>query len=1260
MRLITKDDIVRWAEEYEAKGYFPLLIEKLILASTPNSTRLRFPSGSNVYLSGWDGKVECEIDTHFVRKGISVFEIGTEKNPAKKIKGDYKKRTAKPLEVDPSEITLVLISSHIWNNEDKDKWVKQKNDESVWKEVIVYDAIDIETWLDQCIAVSRSFLTKVGKYTSEGFFLAEESWEEWSKYKKIELSPNIIVTGREKECEVLLQVLKDEPSLIGVRASTRKEAVAFIIANGLLFNQEDYGRFFSRTLVVESVSDFRMFARPNESSLILIANIDDPTPLYAAVASGHHVLMPLGAQDEFNQKTIDLPVLHRDGLVNGLIEIGFNEELAKRYVFESGRNITIIKKFIGFPDLNIFQGQKTNAREIIPMLLLGRWNEGSEGDIELIEKLSGQKYSDYSVILNRWENIEDSPIIHIANVWRLTSPLDLWSGLSKYIVKSDLETLKECFEIAFFNGNPNIESENDVLFSSHFKRNKYSSFSREGLIQSLILIGLRGDSLRIPYSQQWVDGIIHELLYDASSELWLSVDKELPLIAEASPISFLKAVSNSLEKESPEIVDMFKEEKSFFDSNYHYTGLLWALEGLAWFPEYLGRSAMILLKLNRIIPQLKLINSPMNSLQNIFIPWHFQTLANFEERMGVLKQITSRERERGWNLLIKLLPHRHSTANFTHKTRWRIFDQNTNITYTLKEIYETNQFIVELLINLFDGNEEKFSELIERVAYFPYQSDREKVYNWAEEVSTEIEQSEYKPWYAIREMLHKHRSYPDSDWALPESELKRLEGVYNKLEPRDIVEKYKWLFDRYWPPFPSGSIKSKLVSDFQEYKKNNESRLEAIKMWLEKLGFESTILLRNEVKDPKLFAEVLAEIITDDNDIISICKCLKGSKDDIIFGKNFIRFRSYKENFEWVKHLILLLIDNQFDVKSISNILVSISSDKELYDYIETLDQKLQDAYWTNESVYYGSNSTEDVVYILNKLDHYKRYFTALKVVEPVVKELPVGLIMSVLYKAASEESNEPANFDRNDLSNIFEVLYDKEVLDKSLMIKIEWSYIFLFDRYFPLKPKYLEDELTSNPQFFIDVIKWLYFPNDRERYYEDKEDVPDEEIDIIANRTKILLDSWGKLPGMTEDNSLDSDKLLSWINEVRSLGKEADRLEVVDIEIGTLLSKMPEDSDEIPSEEIFKVIEEINSKDLNSSYSMGLTNKRGSTIRMPLDGGKIERCNASFFRELANRYRIKYPNVSEIFREIEQQYLIDAEKEDNQAKLLGLEYRMT
>lgn len=186
-------------------------------------------------------------------------------------------------------------------------------------------------------------------------------------------------------------------------------------------------------------------------------------------------------------------------------------------------------------------------------------------------------------------------------------------------------------------------------------------------------------------------------------------------------------------------MEMFKEEDGLLHKTSHHTGLLWALENLAWLPEYLRDVSLILLKLSRLDPGGNLSNRPLNSITEIFKPWHYQTLASYDERMAVLKYITEREQETGWSLLIRMLPGHHGVAHPTHKMRWRMFDRNTNLKYTYQEIWDTHSTVIEILINLFDYNEDKFAQLVNKVTELS-PKDRERVLTWADDVCLKLEQ----------------------------------------------------------------------------------------------------------------------------------------------------------------------------------------------------------------------------------------------------------------------------------------------------------------------------------------------------------------------------------------------------------------------------------------------------------------------------------------------------------------------------------------
>ncbi|MGR3809142.1 hypothetical protein [Jiulongibacter sp. NS-SX5] len=1265
MKLVTRDNIESWADTTFSKAALPYLISRLVRATTPASTKANLPSGSATYIGGWDGIVNCESETAYVPKGTSLWEFGTNSDIKGKADSDYNKRKGNPIGFTPKDSVFVFVTPRLWSK--KDEWVKEKKAENHWKDVIVYDSIDIEQWLDIALSVSRWFAAQdgVGTYPFDGIMTADEFWEEWSiGAKGLVLLPESIIAGREYEKNQLLTTLQGDPTIKGIKASTKNEAIAFIIAAAKTFPVDDSDRFFSKALIIDTEGNFRGVRINTNTSLNLIPRFDEAQPLYAAVSKGHHVLVPLGADDDFNQETITLPTIDRDGQINSLIKSGVSKDEAEKFSRESGRNITILKKLLGFPYNKAKWFFKEDIREIIPALLLGRWNETFVGDIEIIEQLSNQKYADYLITLKKWKNFEESPIIQIGETWRLTSPLDLWTNLSTHLTENDFKNLQQCFSQALKNGNPIIKPKDENDFAASFnQKRKYSNWSREGLTQSLILVGRLGDSINIPNlnkPQNWVDNIVLDLLYNATGETWVSVDHELPLISEASPDSFLKSVNNSLVKEKPEIMEMFEEEDGFLHKTSHHTGLLWALENLAWLPEYLRDTSLILLQLSRLDPGGNLLNRPLNSITEIFKPWHYQTLASYDERMAVLKYITEREQETGWSLLIRMLPKHHGVAHPTHKMRWRMFDKNINLKYTYQEIWDTHSTIIEMLIQLFDYDENKFSQLINEVTNLSPE-DRHRVLSWADEVCLKVEQKSFTTWATIRKILNHHRSHPDTDWALTDSELKRLEDLYNKLEPTSTLEKYIWLFNDHWPKFPEG-----LVYKDNEFEKRHEqqqnrvddARKNAVINFISELGLDKTLELRNEISQLWAFGYALADIISKQEDIFTVSKCLYDEESKVTFVHSFIYRKSIKEGFDWVKNLFSDLLDKSYSHQALSNILIPINQNQELWDFISTLNEEIQNLYWQNVRPNFYHISDDEKVFGIEILLTHKRFFSAIAIASHFPKVIPTNLLAEMLQRAGTEEPSETTRFDGYEIERIFEEIDNREDIEKSTLIQLEWLYLPILDSYGTRRnPINLEEELANNPVFFIDVLKWIYLPKDKTLLEEERKGITDEVIENRAKQSYHLLNSWKKIPGMKDDNSIDEVELKSWIDKVRELAKSVSRLEVADMQIGKMLAQYPENIPEWPQETIFKIIEEINSGEIKSNYSMALSNKRGFSSRGAFDGGDIEREKAAYFEKLEKDFKNKYPSVAEIFKRLSDGYLFDAKRMDDEAERRKLEY---
>lgn len=1259
MKLVTRLHIEAWAKRIDSKGDLPYLISRLVRATTPASTRIDIPSGSAAYVGGWDGVVISEVETDKVPKGTSLLEFGTEAGVKGKADKDYAKRKENPLGHDPTKSVFIFITPRFWKK--KDKWVNEKKAEGFWRDVRVYDSLNLEQWLDSALATARWFAGVVGSFPFDGIMTAQEFWEEWSTGPAgILLDPKLVTAGREYQSDQLLNTLQGQPTIKGIKASTKNEAIAFIIASAKLFPQSEMERFFARSLIVDTEGNYRGIQRNTSNLLNFIPRFDEAQPLYVAVANGHHVLVPLGPDDDFNQETIILPTIDRDGQIESLIKSGISREDSEKYSRESGRNITILKKLIGFPHFGAKWLGTENIRELLPALIVGRWNESHVGDVEIIEQLSGQEYIKYQATLQKWKNFSDAPIIQIGASWRLTSPLDLWNSMSHILTRDDLQNLKKSILDVYEGGNPEITPATNNPFDEIFsKKRKYSQWVRDGLAQSLILVARFGNGFQISQftnPQDWVDGVVDNLLLGASSDFWVSLDQDLPLISEASPNAFLNAVSQSLSKENPEIMKMFEEVDGPLHSVSYHTGLLWALEGLAWMPEYLMQTGLILLKLARLDPGGNISNRPINSINEIFKPWHYQTLASFEERMEILELITEKEEQTGWKLLLGMLPNARDIAKPTHKMRWRIFDKNLNLQYTYEEIEKTHTHVVNQLINNFDHSEAQFSQLLnESMSLKP--RDREKVLSWAESVYTEVQHKENITWATLRNLLNLYRSRPGIDRIEGKPALDRLENLYRQLTPNNVIDREIWLFNEHWPGFPEGFLYDEINHEQQE-KKIDAARIKAIDALLTDLGLQATVDLRRRVSQPWIFGTMLARVVKNREQVVELSACLNDEKEYLPFIQAFFSYIESTEGLSGIQSLYDTLKSIDYSPEALTNIFIFLSQSMQLWDYLESLNPNIQKAYWQDMMPRFYELSVQEKVFGIQKLMEHRRFVSATVVASQYVKDLPSSLLIIVLGNVATEKTSENIRLDGYRVDRIFKELDNRTDVDQKDLVNLEWLHLPLLDSYSTNRqPNILQDELAKNPSFFVDILRWIY-PSEKSEILAEENKGLDELI--IQNRAKHayhLLNSWKKVPGVKLDNSINQNELDVWISTARNKAQQYGRLKVADMHIGKILAQYPENIPQWPQEKIFQIIERINSASLNSNYSAELFNKRGSSSRGVFDGGDIERRHAEYFQELSDRFKNKYSIVSKIFADLAKGYHEDAKMMDDEAEKNRLEY---
>jgi hypothetical protein len=231
--------------------------------------------------------------------------------------------------------------------------------------------------------------------------------------------------------------------------------------------------------------------------------------------------------------------------------------------------------------------------------------------------------------LLRWSSETDPPVRHIGSNWFIVSKEDSWPLLARYITRDDLRRFHSSAVEVLGTPDPRFDLEPDRQWMAnvlgHQRRHSHALIN--GLANTLALMGSRGDATRATAgesAQAVAAGVVRAVLEKANGDhkVWASLSSELPLLAEAVPDRFLEAVDAGLLDAAPVLRQMFADGPGTSGalSSSPHTGLLWALERLAWAPEYLGRAATALARLATLDePRGTLASRPDRSLRQIFL-----------------------------------------------------------------------------------------------------------------------------------------------------------------------------------------------------------------------------------------------------------------------------------------------------------------------------------------------------------------------------------------------------------------------------------------------------------------------------------------------------------------------------------------------------------------------------------------------------------------------------------------------------------------
>ncbi len=1256
--IVHANDLSRYADTRDSQEVIPELIYHLVRQSIPDATTCRIPYGEAINQPGMDGLVESKIRYfQFVPEGRSYWEIGTSNSPQTKATTDFRKRNEVIPERDRANLSFVFVTprssgSQGWGEPEQTQWIARRSD-LAWKEIRIIDGVKLADWLREFPSIGRWMAKKMGLTQSlRGMVTPAEHWDLISagEVNDPKLPPQLFTKSRDAACSAIEALFNNESQRLLLFSESEDDVDDFVSAFLSTLDSEKSEEYSNRCLFISDEDAWISVSELRQRHVLVASSrlgLDSERQNLQAIATqrGHSVIIPIcGAWSHDQPQIIKLGSPTESEIETVLKDANFPDIRSRELAGIGGDRLSALRRhFLGLGTLPPYATWNV-ARQLGQAGLIGQWNANNPSDVAALGEMLGKDYGEWIEGLRSETLRSDSPLIQSNEQWRIVTRSEAWSSLGHHITDEDLDRFHTAAVSVLSEHDPKLELPEDQRYTASITGNvlKHSELIRKGFAETLALIGSRQQALSscsTGKAETTAITSIRSLLDGVPWQRWASLNSMLPLLAEAAPNEFLNAVESALinPTDTP-FHELFAQEgTNSIGGQTYISGLLWALEGLAWHPDYLSRVAIVLADLASIDPGGNWGNRPSNSLTDIFLPWHIQTTASFDQRKAAINSIIREQPDVGWSLLISLMPHSHGTTSGCHRPVWREFipSEWQDGTTLQGEYWKQITMLTELAADIAKQDTKKLIKLLNRLDDLPKPAHDSLLDHLASESVLSMSKNELLPiWEHLETLARKHRRHQDAAWSLPIEAVRRIEEVAKALAPGELQYKHRHLFIN-----KSVDLYDE-ADNFEEQRiRLSDARQEAIRQILGNENIDAVMAFAESVASPYEVGLALGNIAVEGLDNLILPKFINNETDTVKrVVSGFVWAKYWKLNVDWADGILqqkwsreekaIYLMHLPFDEEVWRRVGIHLEGNSELL-YWENVDVN---PYWTDG----------DLSPAIEKLIEYNRSSAAVACVarevernSKVAPELASQALLTVL-----ENSAEITKLDAHQTVDVIKYLQDCGTVDQEVLFQIEWNFLSLLDQFSEGSPITLEKRLASDPSFFADAIK-IVFRSSIES--ENEADPLTQENQNLSRNTYKLLGEWKRCPGVQDDGSFDADEFNEWTNEARRITEESGHAGVAQIQMGHVLTHAPSGTEGLwIHEAVASVLNFRDTGKMRSGFTNELFNSRGVYWSSK---GEAERELAKVNREKADELDSRgFTRFATAMREFADGYIREAE----------------
>ncbi|MEJ8321069.1 hypothetical protein [Pseudomonas oryzihabitans] len=1099
-------------------------------------------------------------------------------------------------------------------------------------------------------------------------------WNDWAGVTNPPLDGSLFSSAIETSKRTVLAWLSQEPTRpLLITADSAGEALAFV---SQLFGRLDgmeLGAWREQVVIVDKAEYFLKKIAEKSPLIPIIFSRDVERELATHVTKMHSIVVyPRNAVS--NKPDIILEPASQDTFSKALENMGKSRDDITRLANASGRSLTVLRRKLStIPAVQVpsWAADISIASRLIPFLLVGAWDTANQADRAGLALLSDSRTSDeLEKEIQRLCQLDDAPVWSIGTFRGVVSKIDLLYAIAGVVTAEDIRRYFTLARTVLGEDDPSLDLEEDQRWAAsiHGKTREFSNAFRQGISETLVLFAVHGERLfdsRLGVrTNSEVIRTIRELLPTPLTTRDLEAnDRDLPTYAEAAPDEFLSIIERDLNAESPAVFGLLRPVSSgVFGSSPSRTGLLWALEGLAWAPNTLPRVAFILARLAQVKINDNWLNKPAHSLESIFRSWMPQTAASLEDRIAVVMRLADRFPDVAWNIARAQFGMRNQLGEYSHKPQWRT--DGYGFGEPLEDLAPRTVFVnqmAEMVLSWHAYSVEQVCDLIDLLAHLPEESQTrawEAIARWAKDASDEekaiVREKVRVVTLSPQAIRRENKDGNTSRLSVPGKE------IYNVLEPSDIVCRHSWLFENGWVAMSADDLENIDDMDFQGREEQiQKARIDALREIDKYRGFEGVFELAKVGQAAWIIGGLAVGHVLRKSDLqqllglaLSSVKNKSGHPDQ---GKNLAKsiLRALPDNIAR-EESIKAAIQEHPEIEMVDVLLLSIFS-RGTWILVDTLSTVDQEKYWANVTPEHIHESPSECEESIDRLLSHGRpraaFSGACYSLAKINPEILYKLLWSIVQPGNEQEGQYLLK--KYHVQEAFKTLNESGVATLEQMASLEFAYVDILGETLSRHDKNLLPNLERyvglHPEFFIQAVCWVYKRSD------DAADpvelkVPEEQVSTMAKRGLKLFQSLRTIPGLNNQDPEGGAVLMKWVATVRDGCRSYSREGRADYWIGELLAHSPIGKDGVwPCEPVREVIEHVHSEQMVQGTHIGVYNLRGVHVRG--EGGAQERELAEKYRGWSNALRISHPFVSsQLLQGLVSNYEQDAAREDTNA----------